>query len=859
MGIEFKRLENGVCTLTKTEGSKTGTITITDVNGNGVSGKDKFIISGDASVFTAEELKGKFAEQNFYTVDKDSSTFTAMGDKITSGKEYSVESLFKSVNKVKTSEAKVTTSPVTYSAPTETVNTMQAISSVATPVIASSCVSAALSGNASDIWQYANNLNQFVSAIYSALNTTAQKISEPAKAKQPSAPAASTLAFNVETAPSATPAPEVGQEPPKSGSEGVGKAQTTEIDPVKTDNEEAVEAKTEVQTKYGKGMEIKDQAAETTAQTGQTTPENEALAAKKRTRINETITTLGGFLCLYEKNSKAKYGFVTVREQINTIRDALDKTCAELDALHVQNPEDFTAKLTTVRARLVNVPTEAEYKNQVAADKAEYKKQLADQDAAEKAKWDSIKSRAISVGLSNLPGESFEHFTAKVEALEAAKKAELTAIISPIDAFLKGSYKDPQVAINYDIKKKDDEETKVIELIDAMDSVLDGKMGVDRTWMPDRTKVLDKYFRELATMEFECSPKLKSRLDAFKSKLTTKRGDKPEVQQAAQTSHPSMRVAAAAKAAAQTATQAVTPAVVQPKTATPAQAPAVKKPPLTKETRALLVGTYSVQLKELGIKIENIISEKVGQEALQQAKTQAAKDAKKAVPVAKVEAPVAQKPAPAAKPVMQEQPAKAAVAVPATDAAKTQADAEAKATAAKEAEAKAADEASKAAAKAEADAEAQAQIEAAAKAEAAQAKIEAAKIAADKVTAAKEAASVTPKMDIIKDETKTQLTKLVKDLGLDSNIIDAAKTEQEAQEVIKAILAKPLTNATKYALSKCSADELAAVNINPNRITTEVAGKAALKKVAEYRANSKKSATPDQFNAGTDAIRDAIK
>lgn len=61
----------------------------------------------------------------------------------------------------------------------------------------------------------------------------------------------------------------------------------------------------------------------------------------------------------------------------------------------------------------------------------------------------------------------------------------------------------------------------------------------------------------------------------------------------------------------------------------------VAKPPITDATRKLLEETYSVQLKELGIKLENIKSEKVGQEALAQAKAQAVKDGAKSVTVAK--------------------------------------------------------------------------------------------------------------------------------------------------------------------------------------------------------------------------------
>lgn len=114
--IEFKPMGKNIYTLTKTVDGKTSTITIIDSNGNGLDNNDKFSVTGDVSVFTSKELKDKFAEQNFYKGDsakadtKIENTVTKDGKiEIQTGKEYSLESLVKSLPEEKATSTATTT------------------------------------------------------------------------------------------------------------------------------------------------------------------------------------------------------------------------------------------------------------------------------------------------------------------------------------------------------------------------------------------------------------------------------------------------------------------------------------------------------------------------------------------------------------------------------------------------------------------------------------------------------------------------------------------------------------------------------------------------------------------------------
>lgn len=540
-------------TFSVTKGTKTGTITITDTNGDGkYTNADSVRFNGDTSVFSKEDINRAVTASGFVNegnIDTKSQTEAKDGKvSLKADQEYSLGSLAKSLGATSASTPQVQASLVPQLQATEDIYKFML------PALSVGYIdSIGTFGELPALLAYQTALSAFTTRMLGFLSSGSNNV-EPAKTTSPATtPTATEVVFE----PASAAAPAAATSAPATVA-----ASTEASAPAAASAEDQEKAKL---FDEGKSLGVvwdshdtldsyNNKVAIAKAEKEAKAVANEAQAVTKRGRINESLVALGGFLDAYEKNQQSGYGFVSLRAKINEIREVLDKNCAELDALHVQNPKEFTDTLSAVRARLAKVPTEAQYKQQV-AEKA----------AVEKA---------------------------------ATERTELTAIINPIDRFLNGSYK-TNSPINYDVKKKDEKEGKVIELIDTMDRVLDGKMVVDRTWFPEKTAVLEKYLKELATIEFECSSKLKTRIDTFRAKLAAK--------------------ADSLKPAEEKQVQA--PAVDSKAAPAP-----VKKPPITDATKKLLAETYSVQMKELGFKLENIKSEKVGQEALTAVKAQAAKD-----------------------------------------------------------------------------------------------------------------------------------------------------------------------------------------------------------------------------------------
>lgn len=495
--------------ITLTKGTKTATITITDSNGNGIfDSNDKFKVSGDKSVFTSQDIKNAVTGYQVQAKTDGGAAEVAKdaNGKITiEDKEYRLGSLADSLfaTDKTNATAPATSGTTTFTDPNAAYNASvaalgakyQQITDTWKSTISNIGVCSLMSG---DSTQYYQATQAYMSVLLSSLNMGGKSTPAPASAPAtaPAAPVTSAV-----TAPN----DQIFADDTKADAKANSGSEAKEKDNAET------KVKADADTKVKAGTDAKDKrSSETKALAQQMTelrkqaqslgltldphdndPKNfnslkariekaaavVAVRAKdKEDQVSRTIDTLNKALDNYEAAVKAGNVGIQKNNQvfINEKRDVLTGFLVELGKLEPSQSEAITDKLNAINKRLANVPTKAE------------------QDDLDKK--------------------------AKYQAQEEAKKAILRPIKKSIDGYLNGSYRGWYDTYSNPEKAKI-QESKTIELIDAMNNAIDGKMSTQAGWLPEKTDLLDKYLKALAKLEPSCSKELKDKLDAFNAKL----------------------------------------------------------------------------------------------------------------------------------------------------------------------------------------------------------------------------------------------------------------------------------------------------------------------------------------------------